>query len=542
MVARPIRMRLVILAVSVVTLVASIPPAAAFAACGIEGTVVTKPGQPLAGIGVRAYLASSLWSNPDTAPSVTTLTDASGDYALTLPTEDYYVLAYVDTSSTYRDIAFPLSGRPLENSNAIAGSTGTTETLGDMPMLTVAELLAGRTHRVSGTDRYLTAAAISRLNFPYGADTVVIASGATFADALAASPLAGVYGAPILITPPAGLSPVIQAEIKRLDPNNAIIIGSGAAVSTGVEAQLSSLGLTDLQSTSRIQGNTRYETAEQIVYAMGALLGKREMPVALLCRGDSFADALSVSPHAYYRGCPIILTEPTTLNPAAGRALRYLGNNQKLKLYPIDWWFAVELTVVGGNSAITPDVMDRAGMELISSGNVRYWRLAGGTSDYPAYAADRYGTCAAVNEYFSYFGGPFDRVGIASGANFPDALSGGAALGAHGGALVLTPSTRLHPDSRTTLARNGRYVMDAQVFGAKNAVNDPTMSASRKAMGTSLYDIDAASHLVAASYVDIISSLSTQTRLIPGARSGRRVLPRPDLTGARPSAELRMSN
>ncbi|MDI6692614.1 MAG: cell wall-binding repeat-containing protein [Anaerosomatales bacterium] len=49
-----------------------------------------------------------------------------------------------------------------------------------------------RLRRIAGADRYLTAVAASQDAFPEGADTVVIATGANFPDALSAAGLCGV--------------------------------------------------------------------------------------------------------------------------------------------------------------------------------------------------------------------------------------------------------------------------------------------------------------------------------------------------------------
>src|SRR5581483_281083 len=47
------------------------------------------------------------------------------------------------------------------------------------------------TARIAGADRYATAAAMARAKFPNGTPTALVASGATFADALAGAYFAG---------------------------------------------------------------------------------------------------------------------------------------------------------------------------------------------------------------------------------------------------------------------------------------------------------------------------------------------------------------
>ncbi len=64
-----------------------------------------------------------------------------------------------------------------------------------------------------------------------GATGVVLARGDLFPDALSGVPLAGVYGGPLLLTPPTILLPSVLVEIKRvLAPGGTVILmgGTGA--------------------------------------------------------------------------------------------------------------------------------------------------------------------------------------------------------------------------------------------------------------------------------------------------------------------------
>ena len=69
--------------------------------------------------------------------------------------------------------------------------------------------------RISGVDRYQTAIEISSEGWE-SAETVIIARGNDFADALAGVPLAHAYEAPILLTLTDELSDNVLAEIERL--------------------------------------------------------------------------------------------------------------------------------------------------------------------------------------------------------------------------------------------------------------------------------------------------------------------------------------
>ncbi len=98
--------------------------------------------------------------------------------------------------------------------------------------------LADGDYRLAGDDRYETAIQISQEAFPNGSDTVIIATGANWPDALCGSALAGAADAPILLAAPTGLSAAVKAEITRLGARNAYILGSDAVVSVAIEQQL----------------------------------------------------------------------------------------------------------------------------------------------------------------------------------------------------------------------------------------------------------------------------------------------------------------
>ncbi len=86
--------------------------------------------------------------------------------------------------------------------------------------------------RAAGSDRFATAAAISALTFPGTAGAVYLATGAGFPDALAAAPVAGPDGAPLLLTTQQCVPEPTLAEIRRLDPSHVVVLGGENAVST----------------------------------------------------------------------------------------------------------------------------------------------------------------------------------------------------------------------------------------------------------------------------------------------------------------------
>jgi len=85
--------------------------------------------------------------------------------------------------------------------------------------------------RWSGKDRYETTAAISRKTYPQGADTVYLASGADYPDALAGAPIAALEGAPLLLTRKECVPAATKAEITRLGASNVVVLGGTGVVS-----------------------------------------------------------------------------------------------------------------------------------------------------------------------------------------------------------------------------------------------------------------------------------------------------------------------
>ena len=110
--------------------------------------------------------------------------------------------------------------------------------------------------RQAGNDRYGTAVALSRSTFRTSAD-VVLARGDTFPDALAASWLADVLDAPLLLTPPTRLHAETARELQRLQAERVMVLGGNAAVSPVVTDALEDLGI----AHQRISGPSRMSTA-----------------------------------------------------------------------------------------------------------------------------------------------------------------------------------------------------------------------------------------------------------------------------------------
>ena len=263
--------------------------------------------------------------------------------------------------------------------------------------LTIRAYTTSAAVRFAGKNRYDTAAKISSESGLFdNSDTVVIANGVNFADALAGVPLAKAYNAPILLTAKDMLPVDTANEIKRLGASNAIILGGPGAVSETVEKELTKMGLT----TKRLSGQTRFATAKRVAEALEKQTGKAATEVFFVIY-NNFADALSASTVAAAKGAPILyVTKEGAVDKFTELYLEKNKANIK-KAY-----------VIGGDGVITDEMKDSL------SG------ILGGKTVERVWGANRYSTCVAVNEKFAGVLKGKDLC-IAKGGDFPDALAGG---------------------------------------------------------------------------------------------------------------------
>ena len=420
-------------------------------------------GAPLSGVTVR-LIGPRTGVDGSSDPSVDAVSGPDGRFGFTrLVSGGLYSVAFVDTSGTYRDATFPGRGLPPEDAFVVQAVDGRPLLDVDAWLATPEHVLATRVQRISGDDRYQTALESSRRTF-HTADTVILASGAAFPDALTAAPLAGCFSAPILLTPPSGLPTGLLAELARLSTRRVIIVGGPAAVRPSVETALLSAGL----RVERLGGADRYETSFQV--ANRVMWERRNLGGAapFICRGDTFADALAASPLAYVMLSPILLTGPTALPPATENQWRdWLSPGNNL------------IYVVGGPSAVSDAVVQQLA-NLAADGTLYYYRFAG---------TDRYSTALALAEESGLYEHA-DVIGLARGDDFPDALAGGAVCGRLVGPTLLTPSSQLHPAAASFVSDNGRYVVRFDVYGGPAALSEGVLASARLKLGTTLYDID----------------------------------------------------
>lgn len=272
--------------------------------------------------------------------------------------------------------------------------------------------------RVFGSDRYATSVEISKQSYPATAPVVYVATGENYPDALSAGPAAATEGGPLLLTSSGSLPASVSAEIRRLSPSRIIVVGGENAIRPAVFSTLQQLQ----PNIQRIAGTDRYDTSRQVSqYAFR----ERTVDTVYLATGLNFPDALSAAGAGGAVGAPVVLID---------------GRNDFLDDATFDYLsYESPSTVkfVGGRNVITQSSID----EISEYANTS--RLAG---------ADRYTTARQVNE--DAFGS-YDRVFLATGTNFPDALAGSAWAGSSQSPLFTVPGTCVPQDTLASIQRAG---------------------------------------------------------------------------------------
>ncbi len=290
--------------------------------------------------------------------------------------------------------------------------------------------------RIFGADRYTTAAQISAQDYSSPQDTVYIANGQNFPDALGGAAVAGHKGAPLLLVPTSGALPAsVATELQRLAPTHIVIFGGTGAVSDAMFANIQTA--TGVMPT-RIAGTDRYDTAAQISFNNYA----SPQATVYIANGQNFPDALGGAALAGRDGRPLLLVPATGSLP--GPVLTELR-----RLAP------TSIIIFGGTGAVS-DAM------------VANIKTATGVTPTRTYGATRYDTAAAIAS--TNYTNPQPLVYIANGQNFPDALAGAALAASKGAPLLLVPTSGALPTS-VAAELNALAPTTIVIFGGTGAVS-----------------------------------------------------------------------
>lgn len=299
--------------------------------------------------------------------------------------------------------------------------------------------------RVSGTNRYATAAELSRFwsdalwaDGWVGEKLVVVASGAVFADALSGGAVAAAYGGPVLLTEHDRLPGATAAALTRLNPDYVIVLGGTLAVSQTVEHQLAEYTSAP-DRVVRVVGQDRY----QVSAAAAALVGASS--TAYVATGRNWPDGLAGGAAAGTQGAPLFVTRPDSVPGAVLTTLRTVTKPQRIVL-------------LGGPLSVNDEVV----AQLRSIAPVT--RIGG---------ENRYEVAANLAATLPANGGAT----MATGLNWPDAMAGSAFAGLVGDRVLLLRPTGVPGPTRVTVQSQGLGVVT--VLGGPVALPDTVLDELR---------------------------------------------------------------
>ncbi len=248
-----------------------------------------------------------------------------------------------------------------------------------------------------------------------------------------------------------GTSAVLRAPEPAADEPRAIAMIAGESLSGrggGVNVKVTSIASgkatveitlkgfgSSVTSIDRIQGDDRYATAANI-----SKYGFTTAKVVYVATGQDYPDALSAAPAAAAKGAPLLLTMTKTLPAVVKAEIKRLKPSQ--------------IVVVGGTGAVSKSVEN----ELKKLATVK--RIAG---------KDRFDTSRKVSsEAFPSASAAY----LATGFNYPDALSASAAGGAKKAPVILVDGrTGKALDSATAALLKKVKPKSVFIAGGTGAVN-----------------------------------------------------------------------
>lgn len=186
---------------------------------------------------------------------------------------------------------------------------------------------------------------------------------------------------------------IMNTKTKNSKKSTSLLLATAITFSSLVSVNTYASESSSELSLERIYGKDRYQTSIDI-------LDKMDTNKVYLTNGKIFADALSVGPLAGKENAAIVLSDGKTLDV------------DKLKSKSI-----TEITIVGGKNSISNT------LENNLKKNFKVSRIAG---------KDRYETSLKIVEKMGV-----NNIAIATGRDFPDALSAGAYLSQKGMPLLL---------------------------------------------------------------------------------------------------------
>lgn len=268
---------------------------------------------------------------------------------------------------------------------------------------------ASTTVRYAGPDRYATSVEVSKWS-SWSGDTVFLASGSRFPDALAAGPVAAAEGAHLLLTTRDSVPESVLKELRRLGPSEVVLVGDTNAISDAVSAQVARV---TGAIVTRIAGPNRVQTSLALLDRLRETAPISEIWVV---SGANFPDALVAGSVAGRVGGGIILDWHGSS----------AADIEQWRVQTMPYYQGIPVRIAGGSTTVSG-----YDAQIISwSGAANVQRFAG---------SNRYETARVIHDAFTP-NAPDATMVLTTGQNFPDALAGSVYSAIRGVPLYLTPT------------------------------------------------------------------------------------------------------
>lgn len=231
------------------------------------------------------------------------------------------------------------------------------------------------------------------------------------------------------------------------------VTGSKAGYASALGTSLGTAPvLNDHIVVDRISGLDRYATAVEVSKKW------ESASIVYLATGTGYADALSAGPAAAHNDAPLLLTTPKSLPTGVLAELNRLQPS--------------EIVIVGGTGAVSGAV--EAALENLSF-NPDVRRVSG---------LDRYATSRALATD-TWGGSSVETAYLATGVNFPDALSASPAAAHFDGPVVLVPGTSSSVGAATLTLLNALDVDKIKIAGGTGVISAAIEAQMKTVFGSS---------------------------------------------------------
>ncbi|MGH4118364.1 cell wall-binding repeat-containing protein [Clostridium sp.] len=296
--------------------------------------------------------------------------------------------------------------------------------------------------RLAGLNRIETSLSIAKQQYTDKApDAVVLATANDFADALAGSGLAYKYNAPLLLVNKtiSNSKNVLDYITSNLGKNkNIYILGGTGAVSKDISDYLTVQGYKII----RLGGKDRYETNHKIVNNLNTPKGTS----IVIATGSDFADALSISSIAAINGYSMLLNGKDNLSASVSRDIT---NIQPTTVY-----------LIGGTGVLSTNIETQ--IKNLNK-EITIVRLGG---------KNRYETSMNIVKHFNL---TTTTIAVATGIDFPDALSGSVLAARNNCSVLLVDNKDITKQKELIIKQK---ITNVILFGGEGVVS--------KAIATSL--------------------------------------------------------